>query len=693
MMTFVLRIFATILLVAGSLGAQKRPITHEDVWTMKRVGGLAVSPDGKWAVVSVTEPAYDDSKTVSDLWVVATDGRTPPRRLTHTKGGESGAVFSPDSKRLAFSAKREGDEAAQIYILPLDGGEATRLTSISTGAANPQWRPDGKAILFQSHVYPGAATDEENKKIAAERKARKYNVRVYESFPFRFWDRWLDDLRPHIFVQELGENGKARDLLAGTKLAAMPGFEGTRSTGDSELEAVWSPDGSSIVFTATTDRHRSAFAPTTFQLYRIPATGGEPEALTQGPDSHTKPRFSPDGKALYAYHSRRGDTHLYSLTRLVRLDWPGGGAPKLVTGAWDRSVSAVAFSPDSSRIYLTAEDRGNDRLFTASAEGGKVEPLIEPQEGGYSALAVAERAPNLTMVALWGSMTHPEDVALIDPKSRTHRLLTEFHKERIAAIDWQPPIHFWFTAKSGKRIHSLIVLPPAFDKSKKYPLIVFPHGGPHNMSKDQFFVRWNYHLLTSPGYVLLMPNYTGSTGFGEEFAAAIHRDVLRGPASEIEQAADAAIKQYPFIDGSRQAAAGASYGGYLVNWFEGNTTRFRCLVNHAGLTDNASMWGSTDGAYYWERRNGGPVWELKGQWRDQSPAAYAGNFKTPMLITHGERDFRVPVSQAFEIYKLLQRRQVPARLIIFPDENHWVLKGENARYHMQEVLDWFRKYL
>jgi dipeptidyl aminopeptidase/acylaminoacyl peptidase len=693
MMTFVLRIFATILLVAGSLGAQKRPITHEDVWTMKRVGGLAVSPDGKWAVVSVTEPAYDDSKTVSDLWVVATDGRTPPRRLTHTKGGESGAVFSPDSKRLAFSAKREGDEAAQIYILPLDGGEATRLTSISTGAANPQWRPDGKAILFQSHVYPGAATDEENKKIAAERKARKYNVRVYESFPFRFWDRWLDDLRPHIFVQELGENGKARDLLAGTKLAAMPGFEGTRSTGDSELEAVWSPDGSSIVFTATTDRHRSAFAPTTFQLYRIPATGGEPEALTQGPDSHTKPRFSPDGKALYAYHSRRGDTHLYSLTRLVRLDWPGGGAPKLVTGAWDRSVSAVAFSPDSSRIYLTAEDRGNDRLFTASAEGGKVEPLIEPQEGGYSALAVAERAPNLTIVALWGSMTHPEDVALIDPKSRTHRLLTEFHKERIAAIDWQPPIHFWFTAKSGKRIHSLIVLPPAFDKSKKYPLIVFPHGGPHNMSKDQFFVRWNYHLLTSPGYVLLMPNYTGSTGFGEEFAAAIHRDVLRGPASEIEQAADAAIKQYPFIDGSRQAAAGASYGGYLVNWFEGNTTRFRCLVNHAGLTDNASMWGSTDGAYYWERRNGGPVWELKGQWRDQSPAAYAGNFKTPMLITHGERDFRVPVSQAFEIYKLLQRRQVPARLIIFPDENHWVLKGENARYHMQEVLDWFRKYL
>ena len=238
-----------------------------------------------------------------------------------------------------------------------------------------------------------------------------------------------------------------------------------------------------------------------------------------------------------------------------------------------------------------------------------------------------------------------------------------------------------------------MVLPPAFDPNKKYPLVIFPHGGPHNMTKDQYFVRWNYHLLTTPGYVLLMPNYTGSTGFGEAFAAAIHQDILRGPAAEIEDAADDAIRQFPFVDGTRQAGVGASYGGYLMNWFEGNSKRFKCLVNHAGLTDNASMWGATDGAYYWERRNGGPVWELKGAWRDQSPAAYAANFRTPMLVTHGEQDFRVPINQAFEIYKLLQRRQVPARLVIFPDASHWVLKGEDARYHMSEVLGWLAKYL
>jgi dipeptidyl aminopeptidase/acylaminoacyl peptidase len=688
------RTMALFLFIAAGLPAQKRPITHEDVWLMKRVSGLAVSPDGKWAVVSVNEPSYDETKAVSDLWIVPSDGSSPARRLTSTKGGESNAVFAPDSTRIAFSAKRESDEVNQIYVLPLAGGEAARVTSISTGASNPQWRPDGKVILFQSLVYPNAATDQENKKIAAERKARKYNARVYEDFPFRYWDRWLDDLRPHIFVQALAEGAQPRDLLAGTKLAASPGFDGRRSVGDAELEAVWSPDGGTIVFSATADRNVAAYAPTTTHLYRLAASGGEPAPITQGADSYSGPRFRPDGKALYALHTRRGDKQLYSLSRLARMDWPAAtGQPKLIAGGWDRSVSAFAFSPDSLRLYLTAEEHGLDRLFAMPADGGLVQPVLEAREGCHSALAIPARAPAPLLVATWGSMVHPDDVVVVDPKTRSQRFLTAFNQERIEQIDWQPPLHFWFTAQSGKRIHSLIVLPPAFDKSRKYPLLVFPHGGPHSMSKDQYFVRWNYHLLTSPGYVLIMTNFTGSTGFGEEFAGAIHQDILRGPGSEIEQAADAAIKEYPFIDGSRQAAAGASYGGYFMNWFEGNSTRFKCLVNHAGLTDNASMWGATDGAWYWERRNGGPVWELKGVWREQSPSAYAANYRTPMLITHGERDFRVPINQAFEIYKLLQRRRVPCRMVIFPDASHWVLKGEDARYHMQEVLAWLKKYL
>ena len=645
-------------------------------------------------MIPVTEPSYDSAKTVSDLWIVPLDGSAPPRRLTSSRAGEDGPVFSPDSTRIAFTTKREGDEQPQVYILPLAGGEAVRVTDISTGAFDPAWRPDGKAILFQSRVYPGALTAEDNKKIAAERKARKYNTRVFETFPIRYWDHWLDDLRPHIMVQPLEPGAVARDILAGTKLASLSGFDGSSGLSSANLDAVWSPDGASIVFQAITDRDQSAYAPTTTHLYRIPVQGGEPRALTSGDDSYGHPVFSPDGKTLYALHSRSDKEALYSLSRLVKIAWPEpAGRPQFLAGKWDRSVESFAITPDSRRIYMIAEDQGHDRLFTMPTSGGVVETAVDLKDGLYSGLAIPEHASKPILVALWGSMIHPDNLAVIDPETHTHRLLSHFNQEQTERIDWAPPREFWFTAKSGKRIQSLLVVPPAFDPARKYPLVVFPHGGPHNMVKDQFFVRWNYHLLTSPGYVMLMTNYTGSTGYGERFAADIHQDILRGPAAEIEQAADEAIRAFPFIDGSRQAAIGASYGGYLMNWFEGNTKRFKCLVNHAGLTDNASFWGATDASYYWERRNGGPVWERKGAWQDQSPAAYAANFSTPMLITHGEHDFRVPINQAFEMYKLLERQQVPARLVIFPDASHWVLKGEDGRQHMKEVLDWLKKYI
>ena len=660
---------------------------------MKRVGAPQVSPDGKWAVTSVMEPSYDAAKTASDLWLISLAGTAPPRRLTSTLAPESGAVFSPDSKRLAFATKREGDETNQIYVLPLDGGEAMRVTNISTGASDPQWRPDGQAILFESRVYPGAKNDEDNRKIAAARKERKYNLRIFDSFPIRYWDHWLDDTRPHVFVQGLEQGAVPRDLLAGTKLAALPGFEGEFGDDSTSLGARWSPDGVSIVFTAIADLNVSITAPTTTELYRVPANGGEPVLITSGPDSYHNPVFRPDGKALYATRQRSGAVALYSLDRLVKIDWPQAGPPKTLTGEWDRSVDSVAFTPDSRTIYVTAEDQGHDRVFELPADGGEVRPALQVLEGGYSGLRIPAHAPSPILVARWQSMVHPAEVVLMDAKTGEKHFLTEFNKDRIAQIDWQPPREFWFTSKAGRRIQSLLVLPPGFDASKKYPLLVFPHGGPHDMIKDQFFIRWNYHLLTTPGYVLLMTNYTGSTGYGEEFAEAIHKDILRGPGAEIEQAADEAIRMFPFIDSARQAAAGASYGGYLMNWFEGNTKRFKCLVSHAGLADNTSFWGATDDSYYWETRNGGPVWEQKGAWRDQNPETYAANFSTPMLVSQGEQDFRVPVNQGLEMYKLLQRRGVPSRLVIFPDENHWVMKGEDARQHMREVQEWLAKYL
>ncbi|HSE97163.1 MAG TPA: S9 family peptidase, partial [Blastocatellia bacterium] len=279
----------------------KSPVTHEAIWLMKRVGAPIPSPDGKWVVFSVTDPSYDEREQVSDLWIMPIDRSAKPRRLTFSRGGEGGAAWSPDSRQIAFSARREGDEASQIYVINVaEGGEAVRVTSLSTGARAPQWRPDGRALLFTSTVYPGAADDEANKKIAAERRAQKYRARVYEGFPIRYWDRWLDDMQAHLFVQSLDPGAKAKDLLAGTQLVSARGFAGRPSTSGEELDAVWAPDGESIVFVATTKKDTGAYATYGTDLYRIAAGGGEPKQLTNGGGSYTRPRFSPDGRAIYA---------------------------------------------------------------------------------------------------------------------------------------------------------------------------------------------------------------------------------------------------------------------------------------------------------------------------------------------------------------------------------------------------------
>ena len=691
-------LLASFLLPLGALAdtpAARTPITHEKLWMMKRVSAPNVSPDGKWVVYTVLEPAYDPEKEASDLWLTPADGSAPPRQLTHTRAPEKGVVWSPDSRAIAFSTRREGDEAEQIYILDLaGGGEARRLTSLSTGAASPQWRPDGKAMLFESTVYPGALDDEANRKIAAEHKARKYNVRAYEHFPVRYWNQWLDERQPTILVQSLEEGAQPRDILSASAFARTPGFAGAPAGETAiSLSPNWSPDGKEVIFTATTEHWNSAFAHVGYHLYRLPAQGGaEPRPVSPASGSYGQAMFAPDGHSLLFKYAPQ-DGEIYHLESLMRVAWPAGGEPSLVTRNFDREVSGYAVSADSRSVFLLVPDSGRQGLYRVTAAGGDPVRVIAPEVGGYSTLSIARKAPHTVLIAGYGSSVNPEEVVSIDPAAARHRNLTQVDAAAAGAIDWRPPEHFYFTSTRGRSIHNMIFLPPAFDAGKRYPLLVLIHGGPAAFNADQIGLRWNYHLLAAPGYVVLATDYTGSTSFGEKFAQQIRLDPLRTPGEELNQAVDEALKRYAYIDGSRMCAAGASYGGHLAYWLEATTSRFRCIVAHAGEVDLTTQWGESDFNYGRELANGGPPWAANPIWREQSAITYADHWKTPILLSIGERDYRVPIGNTLEAWSALQRMQVPSRLLVWPDAWHWILKPEDSRHFYEEVHAWLGKYL
>lgn len=675
----------------------RQTITHEALWMMKRVGAPVPSPDGKWAVVSVTMPAYDAKEQTADLWIVAIDGSAAPRQLTQTKSSESGAAWSPDSTKIAFSAKRDGDEVAQLYVLNVAaGGEAERVTNLTLGAQQPKWSPDGAQLLFVSEAFPGCADEEANKKAAKERKDRKYNVRAYETFPIRFWDHWLDEKQAHLFVQEAKSGAKARDLFAGTKLVGSRGFGPQNSDEGQTIEAEWTPDGTAVVFTAAVNRDEAARAPVRTQIFSVAASGGEPRNLTNDSRSYEQLEFSPDGRQLVCTTNEEPTDKVYALTRLSSFAWPFDAAKRQVlTASLDRSVGRFAMPREQERAWFTAEDAGRERLFSVALAGGDVREEKTNDLGCLTGLSAGGRS----LVANWESVSNPPEIFALATGGTAPRQLTRFNVEKAATLDLAPVEHFWFTSSRGKKIHSLLVRPPGFDAAKKYPLFVVMHGGAANMWRDAWVLRWNYHLLAAPGYAVLLTDYTGSTGYGEKFSQDIQFDPLKGPADEINEAADEALKRFSFLDGTRQAAAGASYGGHLANWMEATTTRYRCIISHAGEADLIMQWGTSDSVFGREVNSGTPIWGDSKVWREQSPVMLGGNrekgtgFVTPILISVGEQDFRVPMNNAMMFFTLQQRLQVPSKLLVFPENNHWILKGEDSRYWFGEVQAWLAKYL
>jgi dipeptidyl aminopeptidase/acylaminoacyl peptidase len=686
-------LLALFLVVPALLLASVRPITHEDVWLMKRVGAPVPSPDGKWIVFGVSEPAYDPKDVSSDLWIQSLTDGSAPRRLTFSKAGEGGVNWSPDATRIVFTARREGDEAAQAYVLDLAaGGEAERVTAQTLGVRSPKFSPDGKQLLFVTDFYPGAQDEEAIKKAAKERRDRKYTARAYDSFPPRFWDRWLDDRRGTLWVQEAKAGAKARNLLAGSKLVELPGYGGGQGEDGQNLEAEWAPDGASVVFIASTNRHQAAHADVHTHLFEVALAGGEPRQLTSDEGNYGQLDFVAGGRALLATFTANND-EVYNNARLVRFDWPARGGRTVLTAALDRSISRYAVPAGGDRVYFTFEHAGLERLHSVPLAGGDVREEASPATGCIGSLAAGGAA----LVGTWDSVMTPPEVWRFDGAPRA---LTSFNAERAAQIDWAGGVeHFWFKSSRGRDIHNMLIKPAGFDPAKKYPVFTVIHGGFANMWRDTFVIRWNYHLLARPGYLVVLTNYTGSTGFGEEFSRRIKLDPLKTPCDEVNEAVDEVVRKFPFADGSRLAAGGASYGGHMANWIQATTTRYKAVISHAGLMDLGSQWSTSDTMWGRETQMGGLPWAGSAVWREQSPFYQGGNhakgtgFKSPILITIGENDFRVPLNQSLQNFAVQQRLQVPSRLVVFPDENHWILKGENSRYFYREVHDWLAKHL
>jgi dipeptidyl aminopeptidase/acylaminoacyl peptidase len=650
-----------------------RPLTAEDLWKTARVGRIAPSPRGDGVVVAVTTYDLEKNEGRGRLWWVPAAGGEP-RPLTTPEASSSEPAFSPDGARVAFTRKPKAGEKPQIYVLPVDGGEAEKLTDLPLGAFDPRWLPDGKRVAFVAPLLAGALTPEATRKLQEEREKDPVKAFVTEDRVFRFWDRWtVRGEVPHVWTVDVATR-EVQDLTPESERW----FDFMDPSGQYDV----SRDGREIAFAATASE--PPHAQLRWGIFAAPTAGGPTRCLTAAnPADDVWPRYSPDGRFLV--YGKQVDPSFYAdRVRLMRLDRATGAELELCP-AWDRSPARWEFA-DATTLVLEAEDRGRVKLFRVAVDGGQPVPLVE--RGLVAGTAVGPRG---RLYFSHQDFSTPAEVAACDLAGGGFTVLTRMNGTFQDEIALGEVLEMEFEGAEGKPVQAFVLLPPGFDKGKKWPLVQVIHGGPHGISGDQFHPRWNAHLFAAPGYVVCAVNFHGSTSWGQEFAQCIQGAHGDRPFRDVMRATDVLVAT-GYVDETRLAAAGGSYGGYLVSWIAGHTDRFRCLVNHAGVFDILAQYASdvTQGR---DKSYGGEPWaglENIDRW---NPARFAAGFVTPMLVIHGERDYRVPVAQGIEAYGVLKAKGVPARLVYFPDENHWVLKPRNSIFWYREVHDWLARFL
>jgi dipeptidyl aminopeptidase/acylaminoacyl peptidase len=664
-----------LILAGAALAYAKHPITFEDLAKVERISDPQVSPDGKWIAYVQGTADLEANKTVRHIWLIPAAGGEP-RQLTRGEGSDTRPRWCPHGKELAFISTRGGK--SQIWVIPVSGGEAHQLTSISTEADGVVWARESDTLLFTSKVYPDCADDECNQKRLEEHAKSKVKAQIIDELLFRHWDEYRDGKYTHLFAVS-ARGGKPRDLTPGA--VDSP----TWFLGAPDGYAI-SPDGAEVCYTL--NRTGRAAWSTNNDLYLVPAAGGEARNITKdNPGSDAAPLYSPDGRYI-AYTSQARDGYESDLLRLRVYDRQTGKVKDL-TPEFDQWVNAFAWAPDSDTIYFTAPERGRQPLFRTSVSKAKVEKALE---GAIDDFQVTPDAKALAFTR--SSLTQPAEIYRVAISGGTAIQLTHANDALLAELDLNPVEDVTTQGALGAQIHSLLVKPPGFDPAQKYPALALVHGGPQGAWDDVWSYRWNAQMFAAHGYVVMMTNFHGSTGYGQKFVEQISGD-WGGACYQDVMAATDYLESLPYVDKTRIGAAGASFGGYMINWMAGHTNRFKALVSHDGVYDNRSMYGETEELWFDEWEFKGPPWEKVGAelHEKSSPSNFVQNIQTPMLVVEGELDYRVPVGQAFQLFTALQRRGVPSRLLYFPDEGHWVLKPQNSQLWYKTVLGWLDKYL
>lgn len=670
---------ALMLVCAAHSTAQeaKRAIAFDDMIAMRRIAEAELSPDGKWVAYTVATPDMDANRNATDIWMAPVAGGDAVQ-MTRT-GKDSSAKWSPDGKTLAFLSARSGD--SQVYVLSMDGGEGHPLTKLSTGADIVKWSPDGKTILFTSSVYPDCKDDECNKKRDEEKDKNKVKAHVAEHLLFRHWNHWKDGKRSHLFVMASDGGGEAKDLTAGADYDVPPDQRGD------ENDINFSPDSKEICFTAVTDKVEAIS--TNGDLFIVPVTGGEAKRITTQPGFDGNPVYSPDGKYI-AYHAQLTAGYEADRWRVMLYDRATGKSENLTESSFDRSAANLTWSPDSKTIYFLAENETLQPVYAMPAKAGAVPKKVV--DGFNAGMALSDDGKTLLLTR--SSMTQPAEIFVSASDGAGLKQVTHANDALLAKLEMKVPEKFWFAGAEGTRVEAMLVRPPHFDAQKKYPVLVLLHGGPQTMWSDSWGYRWNEQVFSAAGFATLMINRRGSTGFGQKFTDEITNDWGGKPYVDITKGIDAALAKYPFLDGSKMVAAGGSYGGYMVDWLATHTDRFKALISHAGIYDKFSMY-ATEELWFEEHDMQGTPWSNPAsyqKWAPMSTSAALGKFKTPTLVIAGERDYRVPYTQSLEFFSALQRQGVPSKLVVFPDEGHWVLKPQNAKFWYKTFLDWTEQW-